>query len=130
MIYLLQLFDSTAASREITVRRFPFTVGRGANADLQVGGAGVWRAHFSLDYEPGTGVRLTSAEGAITRVNGEPVKRTRLRPGDYLEAGDLRLRFWLAPVAQRSLQGRETLAWLALAAFVVFEVGLLFGLPQ
>ena len=130
MIVLLRVLDGGAADREITVRRFPFVVGRSARADLRLPQIGVWEAHFSLVAETGAGIRLAACQGAITRVNGEEISETRLRPGDVIEAGGARLQFWLAAVRQKALRGSEWLAWSALAAVFIAEVALAVNLPR
>jgi hypothetical protein len=127
---LLQLLDDETAGREIPARRFPFVVGRAARADLRLTHAGVWERHFSLDAGSSAGIRLLAGEGAITRVNGAPVTETVLRPGDVIEAGGARLRFWLGPVAQKDLRWREWLVWSGLAAWVLAELLLLAALPR
>jgi len=127
---LLKLLDEEAAGREIAARRFPFVVGRAVRADLQLTQAGVWDRHFSLTFEPAVGVRLVAEEGAITRVNGEAVEETVLRPGDMIEAGGARLQFWLGAVAQKDLRWREWLVWGGLVAWVTAELLLLGALPR
>lgn len=127
---LLRMLDGEAANREITVRHFPFTVGRAGDADLRLVRAGVWETHFSLLSESGSGIRLVATEGATTRVNGATVSETRLRPGDVIEAGGARLQFWLGAVRQKALRGGEWLVWAGLAVFVIIEIFLLGYLPR
>lgn len=44
-------------------------------------------------------------------VNQTPVQTARLRNGDIITAGAVKLSFRLAPTNQRGLRLRETLAW-------------------
>jgi len=68
-------------------------VGRDEIADLQLIDATVSKQHAKLVHEPGGSlivVDLNSTNG--TAVNGQPVTRTIIRPGDHLEIGGVSLR--------------------------------------
>jgi hypothetical protein len=61
-------------------------------------------------------------------INGAPARAARLRNGDLLELGGLKLRFWLAPAPLRSLRMREWLTWGLLAVLTGLQIALLFWL--
>jgi len=68
-------------------------IGRDESADLQLIDATVSKQHAKLSHESGGSllvVDLNSTNG--TAVNGQPVTRTILRPGDHLEIGGVSLR--------------------------------------
>ena len=69
------------------------TIGRDESTDLQLLDATVSKQHAKLSHESGGSllvVDLNSTNG--TSVNGQPVTRTILRPGDHLEIGGVSLR--------------------------------------
>ena len=68
-------------------------IGRDEAADLQLVDATVSKQHAKLMHESGGAllvVDLNSTNG--TAVNGQPITRTILRPGDHLEIGGVSLR--------------------------------------
>jgi hypothetical protein len=121
MVWLRQLGGSTAGTGTVA-RRFPFKVGRGPTDDLRIDIAGLWEAHFEIDHRPGSPLTLRARSGVTTRVNGVRVETAALRNGDIIEAGALRLQFWLAAVRQPALRWREGLTWALLLAILAFEV--------
>lgn len=110
------------------VRRFPFLVGRSAEAGLALDDPGVWDRHATLEFRPGEGFFVRAHEHALVSVNQEPVSEARLRNGDLLQCGSARIRFWLAALPQRSLRLRETLTWVAWAALFAAQLGLVYFL--
>jgi hypothetical protein len=81
---------------------------------------GVWDHHAVLDLKPVEGFSLRTLPNALARVNGQPVAVARLRNGDTIELGLVRLQFWLTGVRQSRLRLREALNWgLVIAVFLV-----------
>lgn len=89
--------DGATVQRRLDVRRC--TVGRSNSADLHFPeDRTLSREH--LAFEPGEGAWWAADLGSRngTRLNGQPLKqRTRLNPGDVLEAGELTLFFLDSP---------------------------------
>ena len=110
------------------VRRFPFGIGRAPEADLRIEGEGVWDHHATLRFEQQEGFFLTAEASALVSVNGQRTDRVRLRNGDVVECGSVKMRFWLAPSRQRSLAPRELLTWVGLAALLGVQVLLVYHL--
>ena len=82
------MLSYTTIPEETTV-----VIGRDEVADLQLVDATVSKQHAKLMHETGGSllvVDLNSTNG--TAVNGQPVTRTILRPGDHLEIGGVSLR--------------------------------------
>jgi predicted component of type VI protein secretion system len=104
------------------VERYPFSVGRARTCDWALDAPGVWPDHFRLEHQPGEGLRLISGSEAITLVNGQRVRSARLRNGDVIGAGGLRLAFMLAPAAQRDFTLREALTWAAVGLLALAQV--------
>jgi pSer/pThr/pTyr-binding forkhead associated (FHA) protein len=79
--------ESKAACREIPLCEFPQRLGRSPSADICIDDRWVSRYHCEIDYQQDalTVCDLGSKHG--TFVNGQPVKRVRLRPGDELSVG-------------------------------------------
>lgn len=74
-------------------RTAPVTLGRTAEADLQLADGLVSRVHARIEIA-GSGARiedLNSRNGTL--LNGEPIRRHRLRVGDEITLGSTRIVF-------------------------------------
>lgn len=109
-------------------RRFPFCIGCGEGAHLQLNEPGVWEQHARLDFKRDAGFCLTALGDALVAVNGQPVRETLLRNGDRIIVGAAQVQFWLAETRQRRLGWRETLAWGCVGAFILGQLGLIYWL--
>lgn len=127
-MFQLQILSGKAAGTVQTARRLPFYVGRRAGADLQAEEPGVWEDHLRLDLDAAQGICAQALAEAPLVVNGTPARSVRLRNGDLLDLGGLKLRFWLAPAPLRSLKWREALTWGWLALLGACQVFLLLWL--
>ena len=72
--------------RVVLVEKPVFSIGRSADADLQLGGADISREH-ALILSDDDGWRLRDRSRAGTFVNGERITERRLRHGDEIECG-------------------------------------------
>lgn len=124
----IDILSGSKAGNQIVARRFPFRVGRSSRATLALADGGVWENHFELSVRPADGIVLTSALEALTLVNGTPFQEARLRNGDLIEAGSVKLRFNLSPTSQRGLAFREAATWTALALLCLGQVALVYWL--
>lgn len=124
----LDILSGNKAGSQMIARRFPFRVGRNAQATLTLEDGGVWDNHFELSARPVDGIVLTSAAEALTLVNGTPFQEARLRNGDLIEAGSVKLRFSLSPTSQRGLAFRENATWTALTLLCLGQVALIYWL--
>ena len=121
----LQILSGKQAGSEIVARRFPFLVGRGAEADLRLDDAGVWESHLEIDFQPGEGFVFAAQENSMVLLNHERIEKGLLRAGDLIQLGSAQVRFWLAPVRRNSTRFREALTWTALAAIFGLQTGLI-----
>jgi len=124
----LRIVSGPMAGREVTARRFPFGLGREPAADLSLPAPGVWERHAQIHYCRGRSVELHSHPEAFTGLNGQPVHQAKLRNGDLIELGSVKLQFWLSPARQASLWPREWLTWLALGGLFAAQAALIRGL--
>lgn len=124
----VQILSGKQAGSEVVARRFPFCIGREAEADLQIDETGVWERHVQIDFQRGTGFVFLAGSQALLLINGERRENGRLRHGDMIDIGAVQLRFWLASAAQKSLRLRETLTWSALAALFCGQIALIYWL--
>jgi predicted component of type VI protein secretion system len=124
----IDILSGSKAGSQVIARRFPFVVGRNTQATLALEDGGVWDNHFELSMRPADGIVLTSAPEALTLVNGTRFQEARLRNGDLIEAGSVKLRFNLSPTSQRGLAFRETATWTALALLCFGQVALIYWL--
>lgn len=126
----LNVLSGKKAGRQKVVRRFPFHVGRAAENDLQLDDAGVWDRHLALECEPDEGFKLATAPNALAAVNNQPVQTARLRNGDIITVGSVKLQFWLAAVRQRGLRLREMAVWALIAVVTAAQFALIYWLIQ
>jgi pSer/pThr/pTyr-binding forkhead associated (FHA) protein len=122
----LKILSGTRAGTTWEARRFPVRIGRSASAHLQFEEQGVWDQHLQLDFKRGTGFVLSAQPKVLASVNGQPVDRTLLRNGDLIEAGSLKMQFWLSETRQYGLRLRESLTWAAIAAISLGQIALIY----
>src|SRR6266568_1560434 len=103
------ILSGKKAGTSWVARRFPVRIGRAGGCDLQVDDAGVWDQHLQLDFIPADGFVLSAQPDCLVAVNAQPVQETVLRSGDIIEAGSLKLQFWLSETRQVGLRLRESL---------------------
>lgn len=106
--------------------QFPYSIGRGASDGLRLEDAGVWDRHLNLTLEPADGFLLHLHPHALGTVNGQPFQTTRLRSGDLIEIGGVKLQFWLSETQQAGLRWRETLTWVGLGVVTLGQLGLIW----
>jgi pSer/pThr/pTyr-binding forkhead associated (FHA) protein len=127
MVQLNILSGKTAGSQQV-VRRFPFHIGRAAGNELQLDDDGVWDRHLTLEFVKSEGFVLATAAQALATVNGHPVQSVRLRNGDIISFGSVKMRFWLAAARQRALRMREWFVWAVMAAITAGQFVLIYRL--
>jgi pSer/pThr/pTyr-binding forkhead associated (FHA) protein len=118
-------FRAIAGGRDGTsweVEAFPVNIGRAAGCQVQIESAGVWDRHAEVVFDVEEGFILNGHAGALTRVNGESVQQHRLRNGDIVEVGSVKLQCWLSEVKRRDQAWREKLVWIALAGLTVLQL--------
>ena len=124
----LEVLSGKKAGTVAVTRRFPFIVGRASTAHLRLEEEGIWDRHLELNLHVPEGFVLTVASEARATLNDEPIQQSRLRNGDLVGVGPVRIRFWLSEVRQAGLRTREFLTWAALAALCAGQVALIYGL--
>ena len=79
--------DSWTARRKIVAAKFPITIGRGGETDVQLDDRWASRQHCQIEVIDGNLVvrDLRSRHG--TFINGHPVTEGHLMPGDKLTVG-------------------------------------------
>jgi pSer/pThr/pTyr-binding forkhead associated (FHA) protein len=125
----LQILTGKQAGARWVARRFPLRVGRETTNDLRLEEDGVWDRHCELNFDPAQGIVLAVQPDALLTVNQEPVSSPhRLRNGDSIELGSVRLRFWLADPVLRSSRLREGFVWTLIAVMCLGQVALVYWL--
>jgi pSer/pThr/pTyr-binding forkhead associated (FHA) protein len=124
----LTLLSGKMAGTSWVVRRFPVRIGRAVESDLRLEEDGVWDQHAVLEMNPVEGFLLKIQTNALARVNGQPVAEARLRNGDTIELGVVRLEFWLNRVRQTGLRLREGLNWGLVVAVFLAQISILYWL--
>ncbi|MCW5554704.1 MAG: FHA domain-containing protein [Verrucomicrobiae bacterium] len=126
----LQILSGKMAGTRWTARRFPVRIGRAASNDLRLVEDGVWDEHLELDFDRTEGFSLTALSDALLTLNHERVPVTRLRNGDLIEIGSVRLRFWLGETRQHGLRLREAFVWGLVTVMSLGEIALIYWLLQ
>jgi hypothetical protein len=124
----LNILSGKRAGTVCVARHFPFRVGRNADADLSADEPGVWDNHLEFQLCPGEGIRVTAHAEALMTINAERAESAILRNGDVLEAGALKLRFWLSEVQLVSQKLREALTWAALGLLLAAQIAAIYWL--
>ena len=109
---------------------YPFRIGRAVDDQLRLEAPGIWDRHCTLEWRGLEGVHLVGNAQALTSVNGQTVKEVRVRNGDVVDIGGVRLMLSVCPVPQRHFGLLEVLVWLTLSAIALSQLFLmLVGLP-
>jgi len=124
----LQILSGKQAGTRWVARRFPVRVGRATANDLRLDEDGVWDQHCVLNFEPAEGFIISAQSDALLTINREPACRARLRNGDSIELGSVRLIFWLDETPQRSQRLREGFVWTLIVAVCLAQVALVYWL--
>jgi predicted component of type VI protein secretion system len=124
----LDILSGKKAGDRAAVRHFPFSVGRATQNHLQLEDDGVWDQHLTFDFQKEEGFTVATAANALAAVNNEPVQTARLRNGDTVTIGSVKLQFWLAAPVQRGLRGREFFFWTLVVAVTLVELALVYWL--
>lgn len=124
----LQILSGKMAGTRWTARRFPVRIGRAAGNHLQLVEDGIWDEHLELTFERSEGFMLAACSEALVTLNHERVQATRLRNGDSIEIGCVRLRFWLGETRQHGLRLREGFVWGLVTLVSLGEVALIYWL--
>ena len=127
----LTIRSENSADEMVSVRRFPFSVGRHASADLRSSASGIWDEHFQLDYRSSEGIVLVPGNGGKTSVDSHPIEGpTVLRNGAVISAGSLRIQLNIADPEIRSYRYREFLTWGTVATLGILQLWLMSSLPH
>lgn len=124
----LNILSGKLAGDVRVVRHFPFRVGRAADNELVLDEPGVWDRHLTLEVQKDEGFTLQTEAGAFAAVNEEPQTSARLRNGDIISFGPVKVQFWLAAPRQRGLRLRELFVWGILVAVTAFQFFLIYRL--
>jgi len=124
----LQILSGKKAGTQWSARRFPVRVGRSAVNQLPLEDDGIWDEHFQLTLDRAEGFVLTACPDALVTVNRQPVQSARLRNGDSIEAGAVRMQFWLGETRQRGLRLREWFIWSLIVAICFGEISAIYWL--
>jgi pSer/pThr/pTyr-binding forkhead associated (FHA) protein len=119
------ILSGKQAGHVAVARRFPFQIGRAADADLSLTEPGVWERHATLERLPAEGFQLNAEGDALVVVNGATVQHVILRNGDVVDLGGAKLQFWLTDVRARNQHLRAALVWTGIFLFLCFQLALI-----
>ena len=122
------ILSGSKSGKSWVAEAYPLQIGRAAGAGLRLEEAGVWDKHAEVRFDAAEGYILTGLKGAITSVNGTAIQEVRLRNGDVIEMGSVKLQCWLAEVKRRDAASRETVLWASLIALTIAQIILIVAL--
>jgi hypothetical protein len=122
------ILSGKQAGSMILARRFPFHVGRDAGSDMLLEEQGVWARHLEIQLRADDRFWAVQSSEALVVVDGQKAREVELRNGALIEIGSVKLRFSLAEKPQRNQSLREDLTWVALAALVLLQIGVIYFL--
>ena len=127
----INILSGRSAGDVQVVRHFPFCIGRSEKNHWVFKDPGIWDRHLTLDFKKNEGILLKVEPGALADVNDQPQMATRLRPGDVISFGSVKIQFWLEAPRQRGLFLRELVVWSILVAVTLLQLWLILaGLPR
>jgi hypothetical protein len=89
---------------------------------------GVWEGHASIALTATGYFHLIARPEAMVCVDGVRVTEARIKEGDVIDLGAVKLVFHLASARQRGLALREWILWAVLFALALGELILMFWL--
>ncbi len=110
----------------MVARRFPFSIGRSAEADLRLQDEGIFERHLELRLQPAEGLVLAVHPDAYAAVNGQTAQETALHSGDVISAGSVKFGLSLSAAPQYSLRFREALVWVGIAVVCAIQITLIY----
>jgi pSer/pThr/pTyr-binding forkhead associated (FHA) protein len=122
---MLSLRVRTPEPQHVTIRQFPFTIGRSPAADFVLNAAGVWEKHLTieLDYRERR-FRFKAEPGAIVFRNRERIDDGWLKNGDTFQIGGSELSVTLSANRQKSLSMAEFGCWILWSMVLIVEASL------
>jgi pSer/pThr/pTyr-binding forkhead associated (FHA) protein len=123
-----KILSGKKAGASYVARRFPVRIGRAPGSELHVEEDGIWDRHAEVDFIPADGFVLTAQPNCLVAINSEPIQETVLRNGDVIEAGSLKLQFWLSETRQTGLRLRESLTWGGIGLVCLGQIALIYWL--
>lgn len=124
----LHILSGSRAGATWSLTQFPSIIGRARGVAVQLEEPGVWDQHLTLELDNEEGFIASIRQDAIASINGENFDRRKLRNGDVLELGAVKLQFWLADASQRGLRWRERMFAAGVALLFLIEAWLLWAL--
>lgn len=124
----LNVLSGKMAGRLWVARHFPVRIGRAGDCDLRLEEEGVWDHHAELSLDPQEGFLLGTHADARALVNGQPVQAARLRNGDSIHIGSVRMQFSMGTTHQRGVRLQEWFVWGLVTAVSLAEVAVAYYL--
>lgn len=103
----------------------PVRLGRRVDLEVSLPDPGVWDLHAEIGLNPEGWFCLRGLGQALVTVNQHTVQEHRLRSGDVLGIGSVKLQFTLRNSWQRSLKARELGVWMLILTVVILALTLL-----
>jgi hypothetical protein len=109
--------------------QFPFKIGRSATSNLTLEAPGVWEDHAEIVRDQNCDKLLIQTQNeALLLVNGVPVTRRILCPGDEIKIGAVTFQVALSPAEQKRLSVRESIVWVLLCVVFIVQSFLIAAL--
>lgn len=111
------------------VSHWPFVIGRGDSADLQLDLPGVWERHIALEQTESGKIRFSCSDQSEIWLNGKVVcHHGHLVPGDMVTMGPISWRLELAAPQLKKGRLMEGVVCLLIIIAFISEVWLIYRL--
>jgi pSer/pThr/pTyr-binding forkhead associated (FHA) protein len=127
----LRVINRETQRLDVIARRFPFTVGRSPENNLQLELPGVQQKHFTINLNPASSFEIAANDkNYLLSINDAPVISATLKNGDLIGIGALKVRFNLSPASQSTYKIREAVFWMAFAGLFIVQLILMSRLQH
>jgi pSer/pThr/pTyr-binding forkhead associated (FHA) protein len=126
----LRFLSGARAGQTVPLRRLPCSIGRSPENELVLTEDGVWDRHLRLSVVPPQGVWIERESEAWATLNERPFLKSRIRPGDVIGFGAIKVQLGLDETHPYGLRWREWSTWIGLGALGVGQIALIYWLAR
>ena len=124
----LAVVSDAAAGRRFHSDAALIRLGRQVGLEVVLVEPGVWETHAEIFRDATGAFVVRPMRQALVTINAQLTQEHRLRNGDIVGLGAVRLRFGIRPAPQRSLKVREAIIWAVTAGSALAGVAVMLGL--
>lgn len=108
----------------------PIRLGRRADVEISLAFPGVWDLHAEIQMDSAGWFVIRPLGQSLVTINQQPIQDHRLRSGDVLGIGAVKLQFSLRNSSQRPLRYWEILVWSMILGIMGTAIAVLIATGQ